>query len=274
MPEGHTVHRHARQLARHFGGDVVRLDSPQGRFVAGSAALDGQVLRSTEAWGKHLLMRFDAPPGADRWVHVHLGLFGRWAMGHGEPPAPRGALRLRMVGPDAEGGAAWAELRGPTACELLDDAGRGSLLARLGPDPLRNDALPEDAWTRVARSRQSIAALLMNQQVVAGIGNVYRAEVLFRAGLSPRAPGTSVTHEQWQELWDDLGALMRSGVRSGRIVTTEREHRGRSSGAARREDAYYVYRRHGLPCRLCGTTVEVVDLVGRRLYWCPACQAD
>ncbi len=273
MPEGHTVHRHARQLAELFVGDPLRLDSPQGRFSAGAAALDGRSLAGTEAWGKHLVLRFDAPPGSDRFVHVHLGLFGKWATGHGEPPEPRGALRLRLVGPDRpDVGPAWAELRGPTACELLDDVGRAVLLARLGPDPLRRDAVLDDAWARISRSRQSVAALLMDQAVVAGIGNVYRAEALFRARLSPRTPGRAVTHEQWQGLWDDLTVLMRAGVRSGRIITTEREHRSRRTGAALREDAHYVYRRHGRPCRLCGTAIEVADLLGRRLYWCPACQ--
>ncbi|WP_380167573.1 Fpg/Nei family DNA glycosylase [Jannaschia sp. R86511] len=279
MPEGHTVHRHARQLAARFAGAPVALASPQGRFSAGAAALDGQVLRSTEAWGKHLLLRFDAPPGADRWVHVHLGLFGKWAMGSGEPPEPRGALRLRLVGPGTDtdtgsgSGPVWAELRGPTACELLDDVGRAALLARLGPDPLRPDADPGRAAARLSRSRQGVAALLMDQSVVAGVGNVYRAEVLFRAGLAPRTPGSAVTAQQWTAVWDDLVVLMRAGARSGRIITTEREHRERRSGPARREDAHYVYRRHGRPCRLCGTTVEVADLLGRRLYWCPTCQA-
>lgn len=272
MPEGHTVHRHARQLGEAFAGDVVRLDSPQGRFSAGAAALDGLPLVATEAWGKHLLLRFDAPRGSDRFVHVHLGLFGKWAMGRGEVPEPRGALRLRIVGPDGPDGPAWAELRGPTACELLDDAGREALLARLGPDPLRKDGRAEDAWARLARSRQSIAALLMDQRVVAGIGNVYRAEVLFRAAASPWLPGRDLGPQRWQEVWDDLAVLMRAGVRSGRIVTTEREHRDRPRGPARRIDSHYVYRRHGEPCRLCGTAVAVTDLVGRRLYWCPSCQ--
>lgn len=271
MPEGHTVHRHARQLGAAFGGDVVRLTSPQGRFAAGAAALDGLVLQRAEAWGKHLLLRFDAPPGADRWLHVHLGLYGKWLLGTGEPPEPRGALRLLMRG----GGAAapWAELRGPIACELMDDAGRGALLSRLGPDPLRSDATAAQVLPRLGRSRQSVAALLMDQAVVAGVGNVYRAEVLFRQQVPPGLPGAALGEHRWQAVWDDLVVLMRAGVRAGRIVTTEREHRGRSSGPARREDAHYVYRRHGLPCRVCGATVQVADLAGRRLYWCPGCQA-
>ena len=270
MPEGHTVHRHARQLAAHLGGVQLRADSPQGRFAAGAAAIDGHVMDRAEAWGKHLLLRFDAPPGSDRFLHVHLGLYGKWVLGTGVPPEPRGALRLRLVGPGEE--PAWAELRGPIACELLDDAGRAAVVARLGPDPLRKDADPGPAWARVHRSRQSVAALLMDQSVLAGVGNVYRAEVLFRAGVAPALPGAAVPEEDWQRIWDDLVLLMRAGVRSGRIVTTEREHRDRVSGPARREDAHYVYRRHGLPCRLCGTPVQVADLVGRRLYWCPVCQ--
>jgi endonuclease VIII len=271
MPEGHTVHRHARQLSAAFGGHPVRADSPQGRFSAGAAAVDGLVLVRGEAWGKHLLLRLDAPPGADRWVHVHLGLYGKWALGEGEPPAPRGALRLRLRGGPPEI-PRLAELRGPTACELLDDAGRARVVQRLGPDPLRPDADPDAALARVQRSRQPVAALLMDQTVVAGIGNVYRAEVLYRARLHPDVPGRDVPAALWGALWADLVRLMRAGVRSGRIVTTEREHRERRSGPVRRSDAHYVYRRHGQPCRLCSTPVQVRELVGRRLYWCPGCQ--
>jgi formamidopyrimidine-DNA glycosylase len=270
MPEGHTVHRSARQLAAHLGGVPLRATSPQGRFAAGAAAVDGMVMDRAEAWGKHLLLRFDAPRGSDRYLHVHLGLYGTWLLGTGTPPEPKGALRLRLLGPGEE--PSWADLRGPTACELMDDVGRAALLARLGPDPLRPDADPGRAWDRVHRSRQPVAALLMDQSVLAGVGNVYRAEVLFRAGLAPMLPGSALPEEAWQHLWDDLVVLMRAGVRAGHIVTTERRHRERVSGQARREDRFYVYRRHGLPCRLCGTPVQVAELVGRRLYWCPACQ--
>ncbi len=277
MPEGHTVHRNARQLAAHLGGAPLRASSPQGRFAAGAAAMDGLALARAEAWGKHLLLRLDAPAGSDRWLHVHLGLYGTWRLGTGEPPEPRGALRLRLVAEGAREGAeeeatTWADLRGPTACELLDDQARAALLARLGPDPLRPDADPDRAFARLSRSRQPVAALLMDQTVLAGVGNVYRAEVLFRAGLDPMLPGRAVAAEDFRAVWDDLVVLMRAGVRAGGIVTTERAHRDRVSGPARREDRFYVYRRHGLPCRLCGTTVLMTELVGRRLYRCPSCQ--
>ncbi|NED89576.1 Fpg/Nei family DNA glycosylase, partial [Streptomyces sp. SID11233] len=90
----------------------------------------------------------------------------------------------RLTGP---GG--WSDLRGPTACALIDDEAKAAVHARLGPDPLREADDGEAAWTRIARSRTTIAALLMDQKIVAGVGNVYRAEVLFRHGIDPARPG-------------------------------------------------------------------------------------
>lgn len=273
MPEGHTIHRHARILRERFAGRPVAVASPQGRFAAGAAALDGRTVEATEAHGKHLLVRFSADAaGADPatvpYLHIHLGLYGKWTLGEGEPPEPRGALRLRLVNDEH-----WADLRGPIACEVLDPDGRGLVLAKLGPDPLRPDADPDAAYARIHRSRAPLGLLLMQQDVVSGIGNVYRAEILFRHGLDPAMPGLLLPPETWQELWADLVTLMRAGVRSGRIVTTRPEHRSRRTGPVRREDAHYVYRRHGQPCRVCGTSVELREAAGRKLYWCPTDQA-
>ncbi len=108
---------------------------------------------------------------------------------------------------------------------------------------------------------------------LAGVGNVYRAEALFRARLDPYRPGREVDHEQWVAMFEDLRVLMKAGVRSGRIVTTEREDRQRRTGTPRREDSFYVYKRTGLPCRVCGTPVVAEDMAARTLYRCPACQA-
>lgn len=266
MPEGHTIHRAARSLRELLDDGPVHASSPQGRFANGAALLDGLKLAGTEAVGKHLLMGF----GEDghRLLHVHLGLYGKWATGHGEPPEPRGALRLRLQTEDA-----WADLRGPTACEIYDPEQRRALIARLGPDPLRKDAKPELAWARISRTTTAIAALLMDQSTLAGVGNVYRAEVLFRARMDPMRPGKAVAREEWEAMWADLVALMRAGVRAGRIVTTRPEDRARRTGRARQEDAHYVYRRTGLPCRVCGTPVLTAPLLARNLFWCPVCQA-
>jgi endonuclease VIII len=263
VPEGHTIHRLARQQQKLFGGHVVHASSPQCRFVDGAALIDGRKLWRTEAYGKHLLHHYVGGP----LLHIHLGLYGKFTTGSGEPPEPRGALRLRLVGNDH-----WADLRGPTACELLDSGERDALVARLGPDPLRRDIDPAGALTRIARSRTPIAALLMDQTVVAGIGNVYRAELLFRQGIDPFLPGRALDPDRWRVLWDDLVLLMAVGVRTGQIVTVRREDRPRARGRLSRQEAVYVYRRAGQPCRVCSTEIQTLVLVGRNLFWCPACQ--
>ncbi len=264
MPEGHTIHRLARDHTPLLVGRAVGASSPQGRFATGAGILDGRVMERIEPYGKHLFHWYE---GA-LILHVHLGLYGKWTVGAGAPPPPRGALRLRLTTDEA-----WFDLRGPIACELMAPEERELVLGRLGPDPLRRDADPERAWARVARSRAAIGQLLMDQAVLAGIGNVYRAEVLYRARLSPFRPGREVDRLAWEALWLDLRTLLRAGVRSGRIVTTERGDRARRTGPARREDAHYVYRRTGLPCRRCGTPVRSEVMATRNLFWCPVCQA-
>lgn len=263
MPEGHTIHRLARRHARLLVGQPIAADSPQGRFDDGARLLDGRVLDATDAWGKHLFHRYD-----DLWLHVHLGLYGKFRDGVLPAPEPRGALRLRLVGAEH-----WLELRGPTACEVMTDAERATVLARLGPDPLRRRPDAEAFVARVLRSRAPIATLLMDQSVVAGVGNVYRAEVLFRQRLDPYRPGREHDAGTLMLLWDDLVVLLRAGVRAGRIVTTLADDRERPAGRPRRIDSHYVYGRADLPCRICGTPVLDAQIAARRLFWCPVCQA-
>ena len=266
MPEGHTLHRLARQQTADFGGRTVRASSPQGRFVEGAARIDGRVMTRATAYGKHLFQHYD---GLADVVHVHLGLYGKFIVGAQPAPAPVGALRLRL-----ETDEVYADLRGATACELLDPPGIDRLLARLGPDPLRRRADPERAWARLARSRAPIATAMMDQSIVAGIGNVFRAELLFRHRRDPFRPCLDLDHETWLAMWSDLVVLMRTGLRTGRIVTTLPEHRARRRGPASAEDAHYVYRRTGLPCRVCGTPIRAQEHVGRNLFWCPVCQVE
>jgi endonuclease-8/formamidopyrimidine-DNA glycosylase len=268
VPEGHTLHRLAREQTALFAGRPVRVSSPQGRFAAGAELLDGRVLDRSTAYGKHLFGAF----GADV-VHVHLGLYGSFTTGTGVPPDPKGALRMRWVGEGPDGGGVWTDLRGATACEVLTRPEVTAILDRLGPDPLRRGADGGRAYRRIAKSRTPVGALLMDQSVLAGVGNVYRAELLYRHRVSPFRPGRDVDPALWTDMWADLVTLMRAGVRMGRIVTTRPEHRARRGGAVRREDAHYVYRRTGLPCRVCGTEVRTEVMVGRNLHWCPLCQA-
>ncbi|MDJ0313917.1 DNA glycosylase [Arthrobacter sp. H35-D1] len=381
MPEGHSVHRLARQFNDVFGGAALTVSSPQGKFTAGAARIDGHVLERAEAHGKQMFLSFSH----DLVMRVHLGLYGAWDFGgdstfsgassigaprrigeqevggdsvapgsgwghasegpaaslragggsgwghasegpaaslragggRGEyagPPEPKGAVRVRLVSDHG-----WADLRGPTACEVLTPAEAAAVRKKLGPDPLHN--FPGDAEEfarRIRKSTTTIALQLMKQDVLAGVGNVYRAEVLFRLGLDPMLAGTSLQAEEAMALWVDITRIMADGVRDGRIITTEvadrpsgigvgpglaaqwRDGGGRRAGGGQDgghdggqddggsqgtasslntvnkdvpvEDAHYVYKREGLPCRHCGTEIAMKGLGGRKLYWCPNCQ--
>ena len=280
MPEGHTVNSLAQAFQAQFAGKQMDASSPQGRFKDGAALLDGRSLLSAEAQGKQMFLRFTD----DHWLRVHLGLYGMWRFagpgleGIGRrrgkqaedgafPPEPRGAVRLRLLA-----GTHVADLSGPTACEVITTPEKHAAMARLGEDPLRDDGDAAKAFAKLHASRTALALLLMRQDIVAGIGNIYRAEMLFRARLEPHRPGRDLPEPVWRAMWDDLAALMREGVKTGRIVTTEVQDRTRRKGVPRRGDATYVSHRAGLPCHVCGEPVLAEMLGGRKLYWCATCQ--
>lgn len=267
MPEGHTLHRLALAHEREFAGHVVAVSSPQGRFASEAERLDGRVFESANAWGKHLWHRYSG----GLIVHVHLGLYGaftEFALAEdGSAPDPVGQIRMRIVGPSSG-----TDLRGPTACDLVSEEQVDAVLARLGPDPLRPDADPSRAWDKIHRSRRAIGGLLMDQKVIAGVGNVYRAEVLFRAGIDPHREGRSLEPVEFSELWNDLVTLMPIGVERGRMHVVRPEHDHGAPSYAPERPRTYVYRRTGEPCRVCGTPVRTETMDARNLYWCPVCQ--
>lgn len=277
MPEGHTIHRLAADHIDRFGGRPVRVGSPQGKFSDSAALLDGRVMEGADAHGKHLFLGF----GGAGWVHVHLGLFGTVRFGAPPVPRPTDTVRLRIADDTA-----YMDLRGPTTCALITEPEKQAIHDRLGPDPLRAtaddaeaaEAYGAKAWDRISRSRVTVAALLMDQKVIAGVGNVYRAEVLFRHGIDPYRAGKDLTHDEWHAVWADLIGLMREGVRNNRIDTVRPEHTPEAMGRPPRVDDHggevYVYRRALLPCLLCGTEVRTAPLAARNLFWCPNCQRN
>ncbi|MGO1973378.1 MAG: Fpg/Nei family DNA glycosylase [Propionibacteriaceae bacterium] len=265
MPEGHTLHRLALDLSDAFAGERVRVSSPQGRFADSARQLDGHVVVEAEADGKHLFIEFDNA----LWLHIHLGLIGSLALG---PPAPpRGEVRVRIAHATVA-----ADLRGPQLCAVRTASEVVAQHAKLGPDPLRRDADPEIAWRRISRSERSIAALLLDQSVLAGVGNVYRAEVLFRQRINPHTPGRQLRRTSWLALWADLLELMPQGVRDNQIDTVRSEHTPEQMRREPRVDDHggevYVYRRNQMPCWVCGSRVRTEVLAGRNLFWCGRCQ--
>ncbi|CAM5737320.1 Formamidopyrimidine-DNA glycosylase [Streptomyces hirsutus] len=221
MPEGHTIHRLAEDYAAAFAdGSPLRVTSPQGKFSDAAALLDRTPLHTADAHGKHLFLGFrDPDPEHTDWVHIHLGLFGKVALGPAPAPPPTADVRLRLAHP-----AAYADLRGPTTCALITGAEKRAIHDRLGPDPLRPDAEPDGAYRRISRSRTTIAALLMDQKVIAGVGNVYRAEVLFRHGIDPYRAGRDITPAERHVLLDRPGRADARG-------RPQQPHRHRPSAA-------------------------------------------
>lgn len=265
MPEGHTLHRLALDVTAGFAGRAPAVTSPQGRFAESAALLDGTRLINATAHGKHLFVEF----ADDRLLHIHLGLIG--TLQFGPPGPPQGEVRVRLATSDLV-----ADLRGPQQCSVMTAAEVAGLVARLGPDPLRDDADPDLAWRRIHRSGRPIAALLMDQAILSGVGNVYRAEVLFRNRIHPHRPGNKLSRRSWQAIWADLLLLMPKGVADNRIDTVRDEHTPEAMGRPPRVDDHggevYVYRRNGLPCWVCGSMIRTEVLAGRNLFWCGRCQ--
>jgi len=256
MPEGHSVHRIARQFGVNFVGSAPEVTSPQGRFAQGAAILNHREMTDARAVGKQMFLEFEER----EWLRVHLGIYGAWDFsgevkvdpeiqihghtpGHSKlgqtgeysrrlerpvdragedsvtsigaprrtrvrmaehdretvdaepfPPAPRGQVRVRLLTETV-----CADLRGPTACEVLTPAEVDAVVQRLGPDPANadTDAERQRFVERAGGKRTPIGLVLMDQSVVAGIGNVYRAELLFRAGLDPHRPRTAWGSAYW-----------------------------------------------------------------------------
>ena len=341
MPEGHSVHRIARQFQRNFVGHAVTVSSPQGRFAAGAAQLSGLRLTEVFAVGKQMFLGFED----GHWLRIHLGMYGAWdfsgdiqmdatiasangRMGQtnqrgtvfsdavsedavvsdavfdsaGEnsltsigaprktrvrmaesekesaldaaagsfPPEPIGQVRVRLLTD-----AVCADLRGPTACEVLTRNEVDAVLARLGPDPQHDpsDTSGERFVATITKKAAPIGLLLMDQSVVAGIGNVYRAEMLFRAGIDPYRPGKSITADEAWSLWRDWVYLLQIGVETGQMMTIDGlEGAAWRKAMANRADRHWVYKREGLPCLKCSTNIRLDTMANRKLYWCPSCQ--
>lgn len=270
MPEGHVLHRLARTLNAEFRTGPVEVTSPQGRFAREASLICGSRLLHASAHGKHLFISFgDDPSEPEHVVYIHLGLIGSLRF---EPAEEEwGQMRLHI-----SNGVTAANLRGPQKCELLSPGEAAEIVDKSGFDPIVDLDPPEALWERVHRSKRSIGSQLMDQKLFAGVGNIYRAEVLFRQSIDPAMPGSQLDRTQFDAIWTDLAELMAYGVDNGRIDTVRPEHMPEAMGRDPRKDDHggevYVYRRAADPCYICGTPVETKVLEGRKLYWCPSCQ--
>ncbi|WJZ48427.1 Fpg/Nei family DNA glycosylase [Actinomycetia phage DSL-LC01] len=263
MPEGHSIRHLATVHSYGFVGTKIEASSPQGRFAEGAALIDGQVMTDTSAHGKHLFLHFP-----DNVVHVHLGLYGWFKTRKNKGQKASNSTRLRV-----QNDAYISDLSGPTACEIMTYDEMIKKKSSLGEDPIHESANPEIVWQKIKKSRKSVGLLLMDQAVVAGIGNVYRAELLFLSNVSPFIPGKDLDEQTFRKMWKDSVDLLRLGAEDGKIKTVLEEHltddEVKLHGCTQTS---YVYKRTGNPCRKCGSNIMSDDMGGRTVYWCPSCQ--
>ena len=259
MPEGHTIHRAAQDHTKMLRGKVLDISSPQGRFIEGAALLDGQKCNAVEAYGKHLIYRF----ANGLALHIHLGLFGVFKTAKVPAAEPIGAVRIRMLSDSHV-----VDINGPNTCEILDDVELSALIARIGPDVLRADADPELAWIKISKSRSSIGQLLMDQSVIAGIGNIYRSEILWRQKINPETAGKNMTREAFNRVWADSVRLLNIGVKHNAIITREADvTAGKKSKYGERFNIFGKTR-----CPDCQSEIRVFEIATRRAFMCEICQ--
>jgi endonuclease-8 len=261
MPEGHTIHRIARDHQNWFAGQKLIVSSPQGRFEEGASKISGKKLRDVTAHGKHLFYHWNR----NLIGHVHLGLYGKFRLHKNPPPEPRGAVRVRMIGEEKS-----FDLNGPNCCELIDKAKHEELRLRLGEDPLRDDASAEWVWQRMQKSRSAIGSLLLNQSVIAGVGNVYRAEILFLLGIHPQLPANQIERKTFDELWNLTVELLQIGVKHNRIITTGFNFSGKVPKRLKASERLNIYKRSSCPS--CDSPVKTWELANRKMYACGKCQ--
>lgn len=259
MPEGDTLHRVAFQISTQICGK--RAEAARARpELTRAQELSGQVLANAEAKGKHLLLEFDN----GLCVHSHLGMTGSWHIyPRGErwrKPPQRAALALRFDSHDLV-------CFSPKLIELQSSARVRSsdMLSRLGPDLLAESFDEDQAVVRLrAHNHLPIGEALMSQQLVAGIGNVYKSEVLFMNRLNPFAPLSSIDDGTLRLCLRSSSQYMRRNLEGLR-----RKFRGSTLG-----DRLWVYRRRGLPCLECASSIEMrrQGEAARSTYYCPLCQ--
>jgi endonuclease VIII len=259
MPEGHTIHRAALDQTKMLVGKVLDVSSPQGRFMEGAALLDGQKCTGVEAYGKHLIYRF----ANGLALHIHLGLFGVFKTAKAPAAEPVGAVRIRMISNTHV-----VDINGPNTCDILEGAELAALIARIGPDVLRADADAELAWTKITKSRASIGQLLMDQSVMAGIGNIYRSEILWRQKLHPEMPGRNLQREAFDRVWTDSVHLLKLGVKHNAIIT--REHDVESGKKSKYGERFNIFNKSHCPD--CSTEIRVFEIATRRAFMCETCQ--
>jgi len=278
MPEGDTLHRTAAALHRVLAGHrVTRFDArldPLARVDA-ATPITGRTIERCEAIGKHLLIHFSG----DLLLRSHLRMHGSWHLyRHGERwRRPAHALRVAIHTAD------WIALGFdlPVAEFLTAQTlARHPVLSTLGPDLLGQHTPPEQVLDQVldrveAAGHRPVHEVLLDQRVMAGLGNVFKSELLFLSGWHPDQPAAHVPREAWRTLLERAVALLQANAVAAGDATLLTPRGTRLTTGSRHPDArLWVYGRTGLPCRRCATPIVAArhGAHARSTYWCPTCQ--
>lgn len=214
-----------------------------------------------DAWGKHLFYHFSR----DGVLHIHLGLYGRFRVHDNPPPKPRSTTRLRMKTAKHT-----IDLSGPIICEVISEDAVKDVIDRLGADPLRRNSHSADAWTRIHKSCAPAGQLIMDQSIIAGVGNIYRTELLWLIKLHPLRPGNEMTRRQFNVLWKDAVELMKLAVKHGMIITIDLKASNKPAGKLRSTQRFNIFNKP--KCPRCGGAVTKFAIQGRRVFACETCQ--
>lgn len=256
------MHRLAVSHGKRLAGRAYKATSPNGRFADGARAIDGRVLSRLEANGKNLFAFFSVVGSPDVVMHVHFGMAGRWsAVDAARARPPTGTTRLQL-----EGHGLVSQLSAMTVAHGDLELYLSKTKA-LGEDPLRADADPEALWRRVSASPKTIGALLMDQGYFAGVGNIFRCEILLVAAVHPNLKGSELTREQFDRVWSASVRLMGIAFTLGSIVTVE-PHEAAALGNPKLRRWLY----NSAQCGRCRGPVVSWQIAARTCYACVSCQ--
>jgi endonuclease-8 len=276
MPEGDTIFRAARTLHRALAGKpVVRFESvfPALTRVHVDTPLTAQSVESVSASGKHILMRFSG----GQVLRTHMRMNGSWHIYRAGEPWQRPRRDMRIVVATADYVAVGFSI--PVAeFVAATNLARHDELRRLGPDLLSENFDAAEALRRMKeRPAQLIADVLLNQRVMAGIGNVYKSEVLFSCRISPFTPVAGLTDDELASVVATGRKFLLANVHTPLApMTTYAGYQRNTTGRDNASERLWVYGRVGLPCRRCKTPIMLKKHgdAARLTYWCPKCQPE
>ena len=285
LPEVETIRRGLNRKTCHkaiAGGEILRSKTiahpDNGKDFL--RAVTGSQIQQWQRRGKYLLAVLQKQGKAAGWLGVHLRMTGQllWLDSPDPPPSVHTRLRLYFQGNSAP-------VHGAAELRFVDIRTFGQIwwippevspetiiptLARLGPEPLSPDFTPDYLHDRLRKTQRSLKTALLDQTVVAGLGNIYVDECLFLSGLHPQPPANRLGFGEVQQLRDAIVTILQAGIEAG--GTTLRDYRTVEGINGNYSQEAWVYRRTGLPCRQCQTPIERIKLAGRSTHFCPHCQ--